>query len=94
MIVNQVFCNKHNYSFFKDNGKGYNENSFGISKAMLRIPRKVTHSSFLPGAEIMRLLLRKVLAIRLVILRTTFFMFLFYTQKAHKNSISANLFLA
>lgn len=42
----------------------------------------------------MRLVLRKVLAIRLVILRTTFFMFLFCVQKAHKNSISANLFLA
>lgn len=28
MIANQVFCNKNNYSFFKDNGNGYNENVF------------------------------------------------------------------
>lgn len=42
----------------------------------------------------MRPVLKKALAIRLIILRTTFFMFLFCAQKAYKNSLSANLFLA
>jgi hypothetical protein len=44
--------------------------------------------------KIMRPVFKKALAIRLVILRKIFFMFLFFAQKAYKNLISANLFLA
>lgn len=72
----------------------HSEKCFGISKATPRTPRKVTHRVSHQEQKIMRPVLRKVLAIRLVILRTTFFMFLFCAQKAHKNSISTNLFLA